>query len=109
MKYKPKQKNIVAFRLGIDEFPDWFLEPSNHNKIRLGKKMDDQLDLLEIVNRNHYVRVRKYKYFSEFLFEDGTEMKAEHGDYIIMDLSGDIYPCKPSIFKKIYKKLGEEE
>lgn len=30
------------------------------------------------------------------------EMKASDGDYIIQGVDGEIYPCKPEIFKKTY-------
>lgn len=34
-------------------------------------------------------------------------MKASVGDYIITGLRGEQYPCKPDIFNKTYKKVGE--
>lgn len=34
-------------------------------------------------------------------------MKASVGDYIITDLRGEQYPCKPDIFNKTYEKVGE--
>ena len=33
---------------------------------------------------------------------EGT-MKADVGDYIITGVNGEIYPCKPDIFKKSYE------
>ena len=35
---------------------------------------------------------------------EGT-MKADVGDYIIKGVEGEIYPCKPDIFEKTYKKV----
>lgn len=32
---------------------------------------------------------------------EGT-MKADKGDYIIKDIQGEIYPCKPDIFRDTY-------
>lgn len=32
-------------------------------------------------------------------------MRAEPGDYIIKGVEGEIYPCKPSIFKKTYEAV----
>ena len=36
---------------------------------------------------------------------EGT-MAAEIGDYIIKGVEGEIYPCKPGIFKKTYEKVA---
>lgn len=33
-------------------------------------------------------------------------MRAELGDYIIKGVQGEIYPCKPDIFKETYEPLG---
>ncbi len=35
---------------------------------------------------------------------EGT-MYAEEGDYIVKGVAGEIYPCKPDIFKQTYSKL----
>lgn len=37
---------------------------------------------------------------------EGT-MKANIGDYIICGLSGELYPCKPDIFKKSYEEVND--
>ncbi len=37
---------------------------------------------------------------------EGT-MKANVGDYIICRLSGELYPCKPDIFKKSYEEVND--
>lgn len=35
------------------------------------------------------------------------DMKANLGDYIIKGVNGEFYPCKPDIFERTYKKIGE--
>lgn len=37
---------------------------------------------------------------------EGT-MKAQPGDYILRGIKGEIYPCKPDIFKNTYEKVAE--
>ena len=37
---------------------------------------------------------------------EGT-MKAQVGDYIIKGVQGEIYPCKPDIFKSTYEQVEE--
>ena len=34
-------------------------------------------------------------------------MKADPGDYIIKGVQGEIYPCKPDIFKSTYEQVEE--
>lgn len=34
-------------------------------------------------------------------------MTASIGDYIIMGVDGEFYPCKPSIFEKTYEKVED--
>jgi hypothetical protein len=36
-------------------------------------------------------------------------MKANVGDYIIQGVNGEIYPCKPDIFKKTYEFVEETQ
>lgn len=36
-------------------------------------------------------------------------MLAREGDYIIKGIKGEIYPCKPDIFKATYEKVEENE
>ena len=35
------------------------------------------------------------------------DMKAMVSDYIIKGVNGELYPCKPDIFEKIYEKVGD--
>ena len=34
-------------------------------------------------------------------------LKADRGDYIIKGVQGEIYPCKPDIFKSTYEQIEE--
>jgi hypothetical protein len=36
------------------------------------------------------------------------DMLAKHGDYIIKGIKGEIYPCKPDIFRETYSLATEE-
>lgn len=36
-------------------------------------------------------------------------MKANLKDYIIKEVNGEFYPCKPDIFEKTYEKVEEEK
>jgi len=37
------------------------------------------------------------------------EMHAALGDWIICDMKGELYPCKPDIFEATYEPVAEEE
>lgn len=37
----------------------------------------------------------------------GGTHHASVGDYVIQNVNGEIYPCKPDIFKKTYDEVGE--
>ena len=39
---------------------------------------------------------------------EGTH-RANRGSYIIQGVRGELYPCKPEIFKETYEKISEEE
>lgn len=79
MEYRKKPIVIEAFRFCIDEeMPDWFSEAMTVNKIITHD--DGTCDILTL---------------------EGT-MRADKGDYIIQGVNGEVYPCKPDIFKKTY-------
>ena len=47
---------------------------------------------------------------------DGIKIKTlegdhlvQYGDYIIEGIGGDFHPCKPDVFHRIYKVIGDEE
>ena len=35
-------------------------------------------------------------------------MKAGYGDYIIIGVQGELYPCKPDIFLATYEEVAED-
>ena len=37
------------------------------------------------------------------------DMRASIGDWIIKGVQGELYPCKPDIFKETYEKVGSPE
>lgn len=45
--------------------------------------------------------------------EDGRDWKAKHvaspGDWIIRGIKGELYPCKPDIFKATYEAVEEAQ
>ena len=53
--------------------------------------------------------IEAYQTEVEVLIEtlEGT-MKANPGDYIIRGIKGELYPCKPDIFKETYEKIQEK-
>jgi len=37
-----------------------------------------------------------------------SDMIAAPGDWIIKDVNGEFYPCKPDIFEKTYERMEED-
>ncbi len=90
MKYRKIPIEIEAFRLGIDFIPDWFMDKVSSNEIILyGKSTGFQ----------HYDDTN-----ADIQTLEGV-MHANYGDYIIKGIQGEIYPCKPEIFKNTYERV----
>lgn len=82
MMYRKKPVEVEAFRMGIDDIPDWFMDKVTSNEIILSRNLDETYCHIETL--------------------EGT-MKADYGDYIIRGVNSEIYPCKPDIFLKTYE------
>ena len=91
MKYRKKPIVVEAFRMGIEDMPDWF-------KVKVRSK-DIHLNWLTYVDgdiRDHIKATCDIKTL------EGT-MHGDYGDYIIKGINGEVYPCKPDIFDKSYE------
>ncbi len=88
MLYRRKPITLSAYRYRLDPpdtIPKWFSEA-------VGKGI-----------------IVTHKTYCHIVTRDGLVV-ANRGDYIIQGASGEIYPCKPSAFVKIYEPVtGEEE
>lgn len=89
MKFRRIPTEVNAFRFCFDSMEDWFLEKIASKDITL-YNYDPKYN-----NKNTYAEINTL---------EGI-MKAEFGDYIIKGIEGEIYPCKPGIFKRTYEKL----
>lgn len=82
MKYRKKPVVIEAVRYMIDNsLPDWFMDRVSNNIIVIHEDGTRHIKTLE-----------------------GT-MKSEYGDYIILGVNDEVYPCKPDIFEKTYEEV----
>ena len=87
MKYRKKPVVIEAFKLGLDNMPDWFMDAVSTNVVILHgsssghhRVPDTNADIYTLEGWHH----------------------ASFGDYIIRGVKGEIYPCKPDIFEMTY-------
>lgn len=81
-KYRKKPVVIEAVRYMIDRtLPDWFMDRVTANVIITYKDGTCDIKTLEGV------------------------MKSNFGDYIILGVNGEVYPCKPDIFEKTYEEV----
>ena len=82
MKYRKKPVVIEAVRFMIDDtLPDWFMDRVTSNAIITHSDGTCDIKTLE-----------------------GT-MRADYGDYIILGIKGEVYPCKPDIFINTYEEV----
>lgn len=90
MKYRKLPVIIEAFRLGIDNIPDWFMDKVSTNEIIL------------------YGKSTAFEHYNDTTCTIKTlegNMLGEYGDYIIKGIKDEIYPCKPEIFEKTYERM----
>ena len=86
MKYIKKPIIIDAVRYMIDDsMPDWFMDRVSENIIYTHK--DGTLDIHTL---------------------EGI-MRANYGDYIILGVHGEVYPCNPYIFEETYDAVKNTE
>ena len=74
---------VEAFQLGVDEYPEWFVDACG---------------------RAIYESAAK-GYF-HFQTSDDEFFCVENGDFIVLE-DGEIYPCKEDIFKATYKPFED--
>jgi len=85
MKYRKKPIIVDAFLYdgkGYQTIPDWALEGTS--RMICYNENDDTLIITTLEG----------------------DMVANAGDYIIKGVNGELYPCKPDIFKKTYELVG---
>ena len=90
-RYRKRAIEVEAFRIGIDDIPDWFMDKVSTNEIILRGKSTGFIHLLEDTN-------------CDIKTKEGW-MHGDYGDYIIRGIMGEIYPCKPEIFRKTYEEV----
>lgn len=96
MKYRKKPLIIEAFRIGIDNIPDWAMDKVTSNEITLLSPTAGKHGPFEHMN-DTYCTIKTL---------EGT-MTGDYGDYIILEpfptSDRTCYPCKPSIFESTYE------
>lgn len=89
-KYRKKPVVVEAFKFYYDAIPDWFMDKVSSNDV--------------ILRNCNYNRYNAEDAFCEIKTLEGI-MIGNAGDYIIKGVQGEIYPCKPDIFKQTYEKV----
>lgn len=87
-KYRKKPVEIEAFIFGVDYMPDWFMDKVSDNTVTLynmgNNYQDEGYCIIKTLEGDH---------------------KGLIGEYIIKGVKGELYPCKPDIFKMTYDKV----
>lgn len=85
-KYRKKPVVVEAYELyGEEHIPDW-LEEALMNGTAFQTEFDGMI--IKTLEGDHYAR---------------------KGDFIIRGVHGELYPCKPDIFRETYEYVGEGE
>ena len=82
MKYRKRPVVIEAFKLGVDNIPDWFMDRVTSNQ--------------NVLHNIHGVTD------ASIITLEGT-MRANHGDYVIQGVKGEQYTCRADIFEAAYE------
>lgn len=90
-KYRKKPVVIEAFKWTGDEHqtedPIWIIEAMRNRKVWFNNLGTEKVNLeIETLEGNHI---------------------ANRGDYIIMGVKGELYPCKSDIFEMTYELVEE--
>lgn len=88
MKYRKKPVVVEAFRVGIDPTPEWFVDAMRNSNTIIVKRDLEGRPCATIITL------------------EGA-MNAGYADYIIRGVHGEIYPCKPDIFRTTYEEVDE--
>lgn len=94
MKYQSKPVIKEAFELqqSYKNWPEWAIEALGRN---------------DIITHNMGKLTNGSDYYATIKTLEGDH-RADAGDYIIQGLKGELYPCKPDIFKQSYEPVPEE-
>ena len=85
-KYKKKPVEVEAFKFGVDNMPDWFMDKVTDKTVAL-----------------HYMgKLYPQEGYCEIKTLEGV-MLGNIDDYIIRGVQGEIYPCKSNIFEQTYE------
>lgn len=87
--YRKLPIEIEAFKAGHEDPPLWFNKRVNEGQISLDVPYDDINTI-----------------FCYITTLEGI-MAGNHGDYIILGTHGEVYPCKPDVFKITYEKVAD--
>ena len=90
---KYRKKPVVISAMQWEENVDYFIDFLKQNNIIITDSL-------------FYVYVRDSKLELRFRTLEGI-MTANIGDWIIIGVNGELYPCKDEIFKKTYEEVKE--
>lgn len=82
--FRKKPIVVEAFRVGIDEVPEWASRSGHFHIISKGKDSQAEVHTLEGIMRCYF------------------------GDYIIKGAFGELYPCRADVFEDTYVPNEEE-
>ena len=92
MQYRMIPRVVDAFRIGIDDLPNWAMDKITSKDITLKSPTDNEHDSFQHNNDTYCI-------FKNIL---GDSEVANHGDCIILDENGNLDSLEKSLFDMIY-------
>ena len=89
--FRKKPVVIEAFCLGVDAMPDWFVNARNSGLVRTYAENNEEGPFGSELSHATIETL------------EGTH-RADHGDWVIRGVKGELYPCKPDIFSMTYEE-----
>ena len=96
LKFRKKPIVIEAVQLTVLNIKECYELVNGHNVAPIGSWSDFEKEVIK-------------KGLDVPTLEDGIDKRVKHvaniGDYIIKGVQGELYPCKPDIFKQTYEQV----
>lgn len=89
-KKKPVAVEVFIFNKEAEVMaPKWFLKAVQNEKIFIDRRLEDERSVV----------------YGCTIHSQYGKLRAYIGDYILKGPSGEIWPCKKKMFKKLYERL----
>jgi hypothetical protein len=101
MKYRKKPVVVEAFRLSVDNMPDWFCDA-----VKRGQIVTLPIPPMEGGENDPF---NQRRVSARMKGDRGYNVYAHTGDWIIKGIGGKFHTCLPDIFEQTYEPVTDPE